>query len=96
MTAAARRGEVVLVVARGMTQVDATGAEMLVSLAGALGARGLGLVLAEVNAPVRRELEAAGLEGVRMFESLSEAVALIERDGREARPRQEADVIPGR
>ena len=79
-----------------MTQVDATGAEMLVSLAGALGSRGLGLVLAEVNAPVRRELEAAGLAGVRMFESLSEAVALIERDGGEAQPPEAADVIPGR
>lgn len=96
MTEAAGRGEVVLIVARGMTQVDATGAEMLVSLAGALGSRGLGLVLAEVNAPVRRELEAAGLAGVRMFESLSEAVALIERDGGEAQPPEAADVIPGR
>ena len=83
MTAGAERGEVVLMVARGMTQVDATGAEMLVSLAGALGARGLGLVLAEVNDPVRRELEAAGLEGVRMFESLSEAVAEL-KDGQGA------------
>jgi SulP family sulfate permease len=96
MTEAAGRGEVVLIVARGMTQVDATGAEMLVSLAGALGSRGLGLVLAEVNAPVRRALEAAGLAGVRMFESLSEAVALIERDGGEAQPPEAADVIPGR
>jgi len=81
MTLPAQAGEVVLLVARGMTQVDATGAEMLVALARALDRRGQALVLAEVNAPVRRELEAAGLTGVRLFESLSEAVAVLERDG---------------
>jgi MFS superfamily sulfate permease-like transporter len=97
MTEAAGRGEVVLLVARGMTQVDATGAEMLVSLARALTARGLSLVLTEVNEPVRRELEAAGMTGTRMLESLSEAVALLEQDGAgPAAARGAAEVIPGR
>ena len=102
MTLPAQAGEVVLLVARGMTQVDATGAEMLVALARALDRRGQALVLAEVNAPVRRELEAAGLTGVRLFESLSEAVAVLERDGdgdgdgdgAGARGAAAADVIP--
>jgi SulP family sulfate permease len=100
MTAPEERGEVVLLVARGMTQVDATGAEMLVALARALDRRGQALVLAEVNAPVSRELEAAGLTGVRLFESLSEAVAVLERggggDGGGVRTAAAADVIPDR